>query len=83
MPQKSKLDGKARVKWVKKYLLGEVGQNEAAEMLGVCRATFQHWVKRYEAEADGGLTAGETARVYSAELRQSRAKIKGAKRGRI
>lgn len=71
MPQKSKLDKTARVEWVQKYLLGEVGQNEAAEMLGVHRATFQHWVKRYETEADEGLVAGGMTRVYSVELKRA------------
>ena len=69
MGHKQKLSVEEKVEVIRGYLKGEFGLNESVRKGGCAKATFQEWVKRYEAEGVNAFLPHERNRVYGNEVK--------------
>ena len=72
MSRKSKIDPVLKVELVEKYLMGEVGIQEATRQAGlsdVGTQPFRRWVNIYQNEGPSGLMEQKKNRYYSAETK--------------
>lgn len=56
---------------VSEYLKGDTSQKAVAKKYGVSLASFQTWVRKYEAEGEMGLQPSATYKKYSKETKYS------------
>ena len=56
---------------VSEYLKGDTSQKAVAKKYGVSLASFQTWVRKYEAEGEIGLQPSATYKKYSKETKYS------------
>lgn len=69
MPQKQKVDPEKKVNFIREYLKGNIGLNEAARFLGVARASFQRWIQQYRLEGIDAFLPRPRNRIYNAEIK--------------
>ena len=50
MSRRKEIPIETKVDMVRRYLVGKVNQGAAAEEGGIRAASFQQWIKKYEAE---------------------------------
>lgn len=70
MPYKQKASPEDKINLIRRYLSGELSQNEAAKIARVSNACVRRWVSRYEAEGASGFLPHEQNRMYSAEIKR-------------
>jgi len=64
MSQATKLGAVEKAEIVKRYLVGEIGQNEAARIAGVVPAPFVLWVNKYKNDGVLGLAPQGKNNIY-------------------
>ena len=69
MPQKQKIAPDEKVKVVRKFLNGTIGQAEASKLLSVSTSTFRKWIVQYQSEGVHAFLPRTSNRVYPAELK--------------
>ena len=69
MPQKQKIAPEEKVKVVRRFLKGDIGQTEATKLLSVNGSTFRKWILQYQSEGINAFLPRTSNRVYPAELK--------------
>ena len=69
MPQKQKVKPEDKVKFIREFLNGSIGQNEAARLLGVATSTLKRWIMQYQSEGVEAFRTNGHNRVYKTELK--------------
>ena len=64
-----KIEPEEKVKAVQEYLDGESSQGTIADRLGICRASFQMWIKNYRSMGADAFTRSGN-KHYSKELKE-------------
>ena len=68
MPQKQKIAPDEKVKVVRKFLNGTIGQAEASKLLSVSTSTFRKWIVQYQSEGVHATPIAGGLRILSLEI---------------